>query len=130
MLVDLTDVVLVREGISDALQQFALVGMIVEQHGVGLNPITTGTTCLLKIGLDAVRTVNMYHHTYIRLVDTHTKGVGGYHHALFVVLPLALALILLAGIEASVVEGGCDASLFDNLGILLGAATAAGIDNG
>ena len=72
----------------------------------------------------------MEHHPYIGLVDAHSEGIGSDHHAYLVFLPVALTLILDAGIEACVVEGGADACFAKQFRYFLGATATAGIDNG
>ena len=130
MLVDLFDIVLFWEGVADALFEFAVVGIVVEQHGVCLLPVASGAACFLEIGLEAVGAVDVDHQPHVRLVDTHTEGVGGYHHPHLVLLPVALSFVLDGVVESGVVEGGADACLVDEFGDLLGASAAAGIDNG
>ncbi len=43
----------------------------------GGQTITPGATCLLVIGLDGGRDVVVNHCSNVRLVNSHTKGVGG-----------------------------------------------------
>ena len=130
MFVDLSDIVFLREGIADALVEFAVVGIVVEQHGIGFLSIAPCTASLLEIGFEGVGTVDMEHHPYIGLVDAHSEGIGSDHHAYLVFLPVALTLILDAGIEACVVEGGADACFAKQFRNFLGATATAGIDNG
>ena len=111
MLVDLSDVVFLREGVGHALLQLALVAAVIEQYGIGTFPVTPCAARLLEIGFDAVGTVDVYHHPYVGLVDTHAKGIGGYHHPYLVFLPGLLALILHAGVETGMIESGRDACL-------------------
>ena len=129
MLINLADVILIREGVGNAFFKFGFVVAVIQQHGIRLETIATSTTCLLEIGLDTIRTIHMYHHAYIGLVDTHAKGVGGHHYTILVFLPLALSLIFRAGIKACMIECGCDAGLADNLRKLLSALATAGIHN-
>ena len=130
VLVDLSDVVFLRKCVGDALLQLAFVGVVVEQDGIGLEAVTTGTAGLLEIGLDTVGTVDVDDESYVGLVDAHAEGVGGHHHAGLTLLPGLLSFILHGGIETGVVEGGGDARLGEYFGNLLGAPSAAGIDDG
>ena len=72
----------------------------------------------------------MDHEAHIGFVDTHAKGIGGHHHAYFVLLPPSLALILDGTVESCVVEGGRDACLREQFGIFLRASPATRIDDG
>ena len=51
MFVDLPDIILFGEGVADALVEFAVVGIVVEQDGIGFPPVASGSSCLLEIGL-------------------------------------------------------------------------------
>ena len=130
MLINLADVILIREGVGNALFQLGFVVAVIQQHGICLETIATSTTCLLEIGLDTIRAIHMYHHTHIGLVDTHSKSVGGHHYTILVFLPFALSLIFRAGIQTCMIEGGSDAGFADNLCKLLGTQAAAGLYNG
>ena len=109
MLIDFADVVFLREGIGNALLQLALVGLIIEQYGIGLGTVASGTASFLEVGFDAVGTVDMHYQSYIGLVDTHTEGIGGYHHAHLVGLPCLLPLVFHSRVKAGMIECGCDA---------------------
>ena len=130
MLIDLTDIVFLWEGVHDALFEFALVAVVIEQHGVRAFAVTSCTACLLEIGLDAVWTVDMYHQSYIGFVDAHTKGIGGYHHANPAFLPGLLPFVFHTRVESGVIERGGDTCFREQIGIFLCALTAAGIDDG
>ena len=71
----------------------------------------------------------MDHQLHVGLVDTHAKGVGSHHHTHLVLLPVVLSFIFHHRIKASVIEGGCDTRLIQQVGKLLRALSAAGIDN-
>ena len=129
MFVNLSDVVFVWEAVAYALHQLALVAVVVKQYGISLKTVAASTTSFLKIGFDAVGAVNVNYHAHIRLVNTHTKGVGGYHYSILVVLPGLLALVFLAGIKSCMIEGSAYACLFDEFGIFLCTASAASVDN-
>ena len=106
--IDLSDVILFWEGVADALVEFAMVGIVVEQHSIGFPAIASGTASLLEIGFEGVWTVDVDDQSHIGLVDTHAECICGYHHTYLVFLPVALSLILDSCIEASVVEGSAD----------------------
>ena len=130
MVVDLSDVVFLGECVADTLQQLALVALVVEQHGVRLVAVAAGTPSLLEIGFDRVGTVDVDHHADVGLVDAHAEGVGRHHHAYLVLLPRLLALVLVGGVEAGMVEGGADAGSVEQVRYLLGTAAAAHVDDG
>ena len=130
MLIDLSDVVFLREGVGNALLELALVCIVVEQYGIGFPAVAPSTSCFLEVGLDAVRTVDVDHEAHIGFVDAHAEGISGHHHAYFVLLPPSLALILDGTVESCVVEGGRDACLREQFGIFLRASSAACIDDG
>ena len=130
MFVYLLDVVFFWEGVGNALLQFALVGIVIEQYGIGFLSVAPSASCLLKIRFDAVRTVHVDDQSYVRLIDTHAKSVGGYHHACLVFLPSHLALVFYYRVESGMVEGGRNACFVEQLCNFLGASTTAGIDNG
>ena len=109
MLVHLSDIVLGGEGVGDALFEFALVGTVIEQYGVGTMAIAPSSASLLEISLDAIRTVDMYYQSHVGLVDTHTEGIGSYHHAGLSFLPGLLTLVFHARVKTGMVEGGGDA---------------------
>lgn len=61
--------------------------------------------CLLPGNkLRANQAVYVDHHSHFWLVDAHTKGIGGYHHAGFVLLPGFLALILGGAFQSGMIE--------------------------
>ena len=130
MFVDLTDIVFLRECVDNALFEFALVAVVIEQHGVRALAVTSRTACLLEIGFDAVRTVDVYHQPYIGFVDAHAEGVGGHHHADPAFLPRLLPFVLYTCVETGVIERGGDACLREQVGIFFRAQTAAGINDG
>ena len=72
----------------------------------------------------------MNHHTHIRLVDSHTEGIGCAHHPYFVLLPSLLSLVFYVGIQSGMIKGGGNALLREQLRHLLGSLSAAGINDG
>ena len=72
----------------------------------------------------------MCHDAYIGFVDAHSKGIRSHHDAHAVVLPVALALVLLRMFQSGMIEGGSDASLIDEVSEFLAAPTTACIHNG
>ena len=106
MLIDLTDEILLGEGVGDTFLEFAVVGIVIEQYGIGFLSVATSTACLLEISLDTIRTVDMDDHADIGFVDTHTEGIRSDHHAGLIVLPGELSLVFGSGFESGVIEGG------------------------
>ena len=130
MLIDLSDIVFLREGVDDALFQLGMIVVVVKQDGKGRLAVATCTTSLLEIGLQRIRTLVVDYQTHIRLVDAHAKGVGGYHDANAVMLPVALSLVLLGMVESGMIESGTETSLRQVFGHLPGMSPTADIDNG
>ena len=128
--IHLFNIVLLREGVADTLVEFPMVGIIIEQYGIGLPSVAPSSSSFLKVGFERVGTVDMDHQTDIGLVDTHTKGVGSYHHTGLIALPVFLAFVFYGGIKTSVVEGGADTSLVEHIRYFFRSATATGIDDG
>ena len=130
MIIDRTYVVLLREGVADALQQLALVVAVVEQYSVGLLAVASGTSRLLEVSLDGVRAVHVDNQPYVGLVNTHAEGVGGHHDAHLVLLPRFLSLVLVGGVESGVVEGCGDPFVVQQVGHLLRTSATADVDDG
>jgi hypothetical protein len=49
----------------------------VGEPGVGGQPVATGATGLLIVGLDALRQVQVGDKAHVRLIDAHAEGDGG-----------------------------------------------------
>ena len=130
MLVHLTEIVLAGEGVGDAFLQLALVGTVIQEHGIRTVSVAPGTTRLLEIGFYTVRAVDVYHQSHVGLVNTHAEGVGGYHHPRPTFLPGLLSLILHAGVKTCVVEGGRNTGLVEQFRHFFRALTAACVNNG
>ena len=129
MFIDLSHIVFLGKCIADALVEFALVCIVVEQYSVGFLTIASCTSSFLEIGFERIGTVDVEHHPYVGFVDTHTKSVGSHHYTYLVFLPFALALVLHHRIKTCVVEGGADACFTEQFCHFLRATTTAGIDN-
>src|SRR5574344_728412 len=108
MLIYLTDIILVGKVGNSPFSQSGNVRTIGEQYGIRLLAVATGASGFLKIRLDAVRRLDMYHDTHIRFVDTHTEGVGSHHNAYFVRLPFALSFVSYAVGKSGMIECGFD----------------------
>ena len=130
VLVDVLDLFLVGKSVVDAFPQLPFVGCIVEQDGIRLVAISSGTTCLLKVCLQRVGTVDVDDHTNVGLVNAHSEGIGGNHHSYLIILPHFLSLILDYRVETSMIEGGRDAALGEHFRHLLRAFAASSIDDG
>ena len=72
----------------------------------------------------------MHHHADVRLVDTHTKGIGSHHDTHTVVLPVALTLVLDGRFQSGMIEGGTQARFRQQFCYFAGVASASHIDNG
>ena len=68
--------------------------------------------------------------SHIGFVDTHAKGIRCHHHPHLIPLPVSLSLVFYDAVEACMIEGGGDTRLIQQVGKLLGAFPAAGIDDG
>ena len=105
MLIDLLDVFLVGEVLADAFLKFSFVGVVIEQHGIRFASITSRPTCFLEVGLDGVGAIEMNHQSHIRLVNTHSEGVGGHDDANLVIMPTLLAVVFHRMVEPCVEVG-------------------------
>ena len=130
MLIDFADKVFLREIVGNPFLQFPLVSIVVEQHSVGFLSVTSSTTCLLEIGLDAVRTVDVNHKPHIWFVDTHAESIRCHHHSDLILLPGLLALVFLYTVQSCMVECGCYACLLDQVGYFFRAPPATDIHDG
>ena len=61
------------------------VADLIEEHRLTRQTVTSATTNLLIIALNALRQIIVHHEAHITLVDAHTKSNGGTHHIYFVV---------------------------------------------
>ncbi len=104
--IDLTNLVLGREGVVDAFGEFGIITIIIEQDSLSRLAVTTCTTCFLEVGLDGVGTVVVHDQTDVGLVDAHTEGVGADDDAYLVLLPVALALVFHLVVQSGMIEGG------------------------
>ena len=52
--------------------------------------IPTGSSRLLEIGFRTIGKIHMDHKAYIRLINAHSKGIGGHHDPELVPGPLLL----------------------------------------
>ena len=82
--------------------------------------VTAGATRLLVIGLDALGHVVVDHIAHVRLVDTHTKGVGGNHHLDIVIDKGTLTLAAGVVAHAGVITAHANAAGAQRLGKLRG----------
>ncbi len=87
VVVDIAHKLLGREGGADSPGELGLVATVPQEDGVGLLPVAPRSSRLLEVGLDGVGTVDMYHKPDVRLVDAHSKGIGGRHDTFLVGLP-------------------------------------------
>ena len=128
--VNLLDILAWREGIVDTLRQLAIVIAVEEQDGTGWLSVTSRTSCLLEVSLQRIGTVVVNDQPDVGFVDAHSEGVGGYHDAHGIVLPVALAAVLVGMVQSGVIEGGRESGFRQVLGNLTGMAATADIDNG
>ena len=118
------------EGVVDALRQLAVVAAVEEQNGSGRLTVASGTASLLEVSLEGVGTVVVDDQSDVGLVDAHAEGVGGYHDARAVVLPVALAAVLVSMVESGMVECRRESCIGEVFGNLAGMTPAAHIDDG
>ena len=130
MLIHLFDIVFLWEGVGDAFLEFPVVGIVIEQYGIGFFAITPGTSCFLEISLYAVRTVHVDDEPHVRFVDTHAKGIGCHHHTHLVLLPVSLSFVFYHTVKTCMIESGGDACLIQQFCKLFRTFSAAGIDDG
>ena len=130
VLVYLSDIVLVREGIYNALLQFGMIAIVIQQDGTCGLPVTTSTTSFLEISLNGIRAFVVYNQADVGFVNTHAKSIGGYHDTYTVVLPIALSFVFLGMVQSCVVESSAKTCICQVLGYLTSMATTANVDNG
>ena len=100
---------LVRVSVHDAFIHLVVVVLVVKQHRPGMIAVASGSTRLLEISFQRIRTFLVYHHPDVRFVDTHTESVGGHHHSHLIILPLLLSLVTHGRFQSRVVVSGIDA---------------------
>ena len=105
MFIYLPDVLLGRIGVVNALLQFGVVAVVVEQDSLCGLPVASGAARFLEIGFDGVGAVVVQNQSYVGLVYTHSKGVSSHHDARAVVLPVALSLVFVGMVETGMIEG-------------------------
>ena len=90
-IIDLTNLVFFREIISNALMKFARIGRVIEQNSIGFLAISPRTTCLLEISFERIWAIHVDNHPHIGLINAHTEGIGSYHYASVITLPVLLS---------------------------------------
>ena len=120
-------VVFVGEGVCYSFVEFPMVGIIIQQYCVSLEPVSSCTSCLLEISFERVGTVDVYHQSYIGFVDTHSEGICSHHHSCLIVLPGFLPLVFCRCLEAGMIECCRDACLVEHIGNFLRSSATAGI---
>ena len=71
----------------------------------------------------------MCHDAHIGFVDAHSKGIRCHHDAHTVVLPVALALVLLRMFQSGMIEGGTESCIRQQFSHFASMAPTADIDN-
>ena len=129
MLVDFLDEIPVGKCIRYAFHQFGLVAGIIEQYRISLFSVTSGASGLLKIGFGRVGHIHMHNQSYVRFVDAHAEGVGGYHDSALVCLPQFLALVFFAVAQSGMIKGSGQSLFFQLCSQLLASFSAAAVYN-
>ena len=107
--------------------ELAQVVLIIQQHGHRGKAVAPAAPRLLKVGLQRVGEVQMGDETHVGLVNTHTEGVGGHHHADAARHPVVLPLVAHFGIHAGMVAFGGHTVLGEKLRHLRRLAAVAHI---
>ena len=100
-----------------------------ENNGVCLFSVASGTSCFLKIGFGRVGQIEMDYQTYIGFVNAHSEGIGCYHHTAFAALPAFLADIFDGIVQSGMIEVGGDTFVDKQFGDFFGTATATNVDD-
>ena len=129
LVIHLADEILRRVVVRQTACDNLLVNAAEERDGIGLLAIASCTASLLEIGLYGAWQINVHHKTHIGFIYTHTKGIGGDHHARLARLPGLFLCILALGRKAGMVILGCDAVGSEELTHLLGLLAVEGVDD-
>ena len=93
-------------------------------------PVASGSSGFLEIGFYGVGQIHVDNDAYIRLVYSHSEGIGGYHDAAFTGLPAVLADVFGGIVQSGMVEVGCDVLIIQQFGDFFGTAAVAYVHNG
>ena len=130
MFVDIQNVLFVGEGVDHSFMECCLVRFGVQDDGIGFLSVSSGTSGFLKVGFGRVRQVEMQHDADIRLVDTHTEGIGCHHDADFSALPAFLPEVFDGVIQSGMIEVGGYTFVHQQFSDFFGTASVADIDDG
>ena len=111
------------------LLQTGNVIAVPEQHGVRRLAVAAGASRLLEVGFRGVRHIGMDHESDVRLVDSHSKGVGAHHHAGFAGFPVLLPFRPQDWSQPGVIEGGRYSRCRQRRSHLPGLVTAPDVDD-
>ena len=106
--VDLSDIIFWGKVVANALLQLSRINRIIQQHGIGLFSVSSGTSRLLEIGFDGVGTINVHHKAHVRFVDAHAKRIRGHHDAYMIIHPFFLPHVFGEMLQPRMIGGGCD----------------------
>ena len=111
------------------LLQLLDVLVAVEGHTLAFAAVTSRTSRLLVVALQALRDVVVDHETHIGLVDAHAEGDGGHDHIHLLHEELVLVTGALVGIHAGVVGQCLDAVHVQHLGHFLHLLPAEAVND-
>ena len=100
-----------------------------QQYGIGFHAVSSSSSGFLKVGFGRVGHIGMDNHAYVWFVNSHTKGIGGYHYTEFSFQPGFLSGIFGLVVESGMIKSGCDVVAVQELGNLFRLFPVAGIDN-
>ena len=92
--IDMTNEIAFGIFLNQVLAKLVLIIFRNDKYGFGRQTVTSCTTGFLEILLDRWRKVEMNHLADICLVDTHSKGIGGYDYRRIASHPSLLFLYL------------------------------------
>ena len=109
MLIDISDIIFLGEIFCYPFMEFVFVDPVVYEYGVGFLAISSRTPCLLEIGFQGIRAVDVDYHSDIGLVDAHTECIGCHNNPHPIVRPCPLALVFDGCVESRMIKSGVDA---------------------
>ena len=127
--VNFADVTFFGKRIAYPLFECDFIAGTEQQYGIGFHAVSSCSSGFLKVGFGRVGHIGVDNHVHVRFVNSHTKGVGGYHYTEFSFQPSFLSGIFGLIIESGMIKSGCDVVAVQELGNLFRLFPVAGIDN-
>ena len=127
--VNLSDVAFFGEGVANPLFECDFIAGTEQQYGIGFHAVSSCSSGFLKVGFGRVGHIGMDNQAHVRFVNSHTKGIGGYHYTEFSFQPGFLSGIFGLIIKSGMIKSGCDVVVVQEQRNLFRLFPVAGIDN-